>query len=127
MARPGYGKRRMEAQRKKQWNATKKSLREAGKALKVGSRQFKKGMSGIKPKRSHGSAASAPVYEAVPKEPLTQMGRKVRLISIAAAVIGGLLSLALPPLGSPICIAGVVCAICARRIAARFEGDADVE
>ena len=39
MAKPGSGKLKMQAQRKKQWNSTKKSLKSTGRALRSGSRK----------------------------------------------------------------------------------------
>ena len=42
MAKPGAGKRKMQAQRKKQWNNTVKSLKRTGRAFK-GSKPKKKG------------------------------------------------------------------------------------
>lgn len=43
MARPGAGKRKMQAQRKKQWNSTVKSLKSTGRALRGGKRRKKNG------------------------------------------------------------------------------------
>lgn len=43
MARPGAGKRKMQAQRNKQWNSTVKSLKSTGRALRGGKRRKKKG------------------------------------------------------------------------------------
>jgi len=42
MAKAGSGKRKMQAQRKKQWNATTKSLKSTGRAIKKGYRAGKK-------------------------------------------------------------------------------------
>lgn len=42
MAKPGAGKRKMQAQRKKQWRATTKSLKSTGRAIKKGYRIGKK-------------------------------------------------------------------------------------
>ena len=43
MAKPGAGKRKMAAQRKKQWNATTSSLKSTGRALRGGKRRKKNG------------------------------------------------------------------------------------
>ena len=43
MAKAGAGKRKMAAQRKKQWNNTTKSLKSTGRALKKGWKKGKKG------------------------------------------------------------------------------------
>ncbi|MBE7007110.1 MAG: hypothetical protein E7424_08230 [Ruminococcaceae bacterium] len=42
MAKPGAGKRKMAAQRKKQWNSTTKSLKSTGRAVKKGWKKGKK-------------------------------------------------------------------------------------
>lgn len=39
MAKPGAGKRKMQAQRNKQWNSTVKSLKSTGRALRGGKRK----------------------------------------------------------------------------------------
>ena len=39
MAKPGAGKRKMQAQRQKQWNSTVKNLKSTGRAFKGGSRK----------------------------------------------------------------------------------------
>ena len=41
MAKPGAGKRKMQAQRNKQWNSTVKSLKSTGRALRGGNRRSK--------------------------------------------------------------------------------------
>lgn len=43
MAKAGAGKRKMAAQRKKQWNATTRSLKSTGRALRGGKRRKKSG------------------------------------------------------------------------------------
>lgn len=119
MARLGTGKKQMMAERKRRDKATKASLRSAGKALSAGSRSFKQSMRKVsKPKRTTRRSADP----AAPALPLSPMARKVRVLSIVAAVVGGLLSLALPPLGAIILIAGIVAAVKARGIADRFFG-----
>lgn len=116
MAKAGSGKARMMAERKRRQRATAASLRNAGKALSVGARSFKKGMKKAKaPKRTAQRRYT-------PSAPLSAAALKVRLIGIAVAVAGGLLSLVVAPLGALFFIVGIIAAALARRIAERFEG-----
>lgn len=118
MSKPGSEKARMTALRKRRGKADLAAVRSVGKSMSRSARSAKKVMGGSKKRKGAGSAA-----ERRPAVPLSPEALKVRLIAIAVAVVGALLSLVFAPVGSLLFVVGVVAAVLARRIAGWIYGD----
>ena len=83
-------------------------------------RSAKKAVGGSKKKKASRPAATA--AERRPTAPLSPEALRVRVIAIVVAVVGGLLSQVTGPVGSLLCIAGIVAAVLARKIAGLIYG-----
>lgn len=121
MAKPGSGKSAMTAVRRKRQAATSASLHKTGATMKSGFRSWKR-----QTKKMFGGAkggGSAPAKAKRQAAPLSPAAAKVRKIGIAVIVLGFLVSAVVPPLGAVVALAGLVGALCARGLAARFGGE----
>ena len=112
MSKPGSEKARMTALRKRRSKADLAAVRSVGKSMSRSARSAKTAVGGSKKRKGAGSAA-----ERRPAVPLSPEALKVRVIAVAVAVVGALLSLVIAPLGSLRFVAGIVAAVLARRIA----------
>ena len=112
MSKLGSEKARMTALRKRRGKADMAAIRSVGKSMSRSARSVKKMMGGSQKRKGSGSAA-----ERRPAVPLSPEALKVRVIAVAVAVVGALLSLVIAPLGSLLFVAGIVAAVLARRIA----------
>lgn len=115
MAKPGSGKSAMTAVRRKRQAATSASLHKTGAAISTGWRSGKR-----RAKKAVGGASAPAKRQAAPLSPAAA---KVRKIGIAVIVLGFLVSAVVPPLGAVVALAGLVGALCARGLAARFGGE----
>lgn len=128
MSKLGRENARMTALRKRRDKANLAAIRSVGKSMSRSARSAKKIVGGSKKGRATKKKSVRPTSEQRPKNrrpaaPLSPEALRVRLIAIAVAVAGGLLSLVIAPVGSPLCIAGVVAAVLARRIAVWVYGE----
>ena len=118
MSKLGSEKARMTALRKRRSKSDQAALRSLGKSMSRSARSAKKAVGGSKKRK--GANYTAERRSAVPLSP---EALKVRLIAVAVAVVGALLSLVIAPLGSLLFVAGIVAAALARRIAGWIYGD----
>lgn len=119
MSKLGSEKAKMTAFRKRRSKADQAALRSLGKSMSRSARSAKKAVGGSqKRKASHSAAAGQR-----PAAPLSPGALKVRVIAIVVAVVGGLLSQVAGPVGSLLCIAGIVAAVMARKIAGWVYGE----